>query len=439
MSLPKQPEGDTRKPNLLERALSIVTVLRAGEGVDALLLTSSVFVCLVGYYLLKVLREPLVLASGGAVSKAYATAVQAVIMLIAVPLYARLAKRADPRRLIIGITLTVVVLLEVFAWLSELSSTWVGFAFYVLVGIVGVLFVSQFWSFANDLVDEERGERIFPLAALGATAGSWVGSVVAGRMLESGMSVPTLLRIAAGIFIVHALAYALIDRRVSPKEEPMSRPSIAPSHNGLALVWESPYLRLFAIVIVVISLVNSNSEFLLGNAIETSTPAGALADRRAAIGAAYGEFFGNVNLLAILFQTFVASRLARYGGVRATLVALPIIALATSSTMAFGLAFAVFRFTKTIENACDYSITNTARALLWLPTTRDEKYKAKMTIDTVFVRFADLISAALVQLVFVWFGRSPSRFAFLNMALCVLALVLVQRLLAHRARLTHRA
>ena len=48
------------------------------------------------------------LASGGAVSKAYATAVQAVIMLIAVPLYARLAKRADPRRLIIGITLTVV-------------------------------------------------------------------------------------------------------------------------------------------------------------------------------------------------------------------------------------------------------------------------------------------------------------------------------------------
>ena len=146
----------------------------------------------------QVIREPLVLASGGAVEKAYATGVQAVVMLLAVPVYAALAKRADPRRLLIGVTLSVVVLLEAFAWLADTRLAWVGFAFYVLAGIVGVLFVSQFWSFANDLVDEARGERIFPLVALGASAGSWFGSELSARLIEWGVGVPTLLRIAAG-------------------------------------------------------------------------------------------------------------------------------------------------------------------------------------------------------------------------------------------------
>ena len=44
------------------------------------------------------------------------------------------------------------------------------------------------------------------------------------------------------------------------------------------------------------------------------------------------------------------------------------------------------RWIKTAENATDYSMMNTARQLLWLPTSREEKYKAKQAIDTFFVR-----------------------------------------------------
>lgn len=438
MRAPHEPEGAQRK-GVLERALSIVTDLHAGEGVDALLLTSSIFVCLVAYYLLKVLREPLVLASGGAVSKAYATGMQALVMLLAVPLYAKLARRSDPRRLVIGITLTVVVLLEVFAWLSSVHHPSVGFGFFVLVGIIGVLFVSQFWSFANDLVSEERGERIFPLVAVGMTAGSYVGSTLAKQLFRSGISVPTLMRIAAGVFVVHALAYALIDRRASRDELPTSRPSIAPSEDGLRLVMQSPYLKLFALVIILMSLVNTNGEFMLARAIEARAPEGTREAREAAIGAAYGEFYGNVNLLAIVLQTFVASRLARYGGVRAPLFVLPLVSLATPLSAAFGLPFALLALSKTVENACDYSITNTARALLWLPTSRDEKYKAKMTIDTFIVRAGDLLSTGLVHLVLVILGLSLTSFAWLTFFSGLVTIYLVYRLLAHRSTLTHRA
>src|SRR5262249_51905795 len=54
------------------------------------------------------------------------------------------------------------------------------------------------------------------------------------------------------------------------------------------------------------------------------------------------------------------------------------------------------RWIKTAENATDYSIMNTARQMLWLPTNRDEKYKAKQAIDTFFVRGGDVLSALAV-------------------------------------------
>lgn len=435
----KSETPDARKRGPLERSLSIVTELRAGEGVDALLLTSSIFVCLVAYYILKVIREPLVLASGGAVEKAYATGVQAVVMLIAVPVYAALAKRVDPRRLLIGVTLSVVVMLEGFAWLADTRLAWVGFAFYVLAGIVGVLFVSQFWSFANDLVDEARGERIFPLVALGMTAGSWFGSELSAQLIGWGVGVPTLLRIAAATLVVHALAYAYIDHRAKRREDGMSRPSIAPSEDGMLLVMRSPYLRAFAAMIVLLNLVNTNSEFMLSHAIAESVETTEPTARRAALGALFGHFYGGVNLVTFLLQAFVVGRVARYGGVRATLIVLPIVSIVTSVGVAAGVAFAIFRISKTLENACDYSLTNTARALLWLPTSRDEKYKAKQTIDTVFTRFGDVLSMMAVQFIFVLSGESIARFALFNVAFGVVSLGVVVYLLQLRRRLTTRA
>jgi AAA family ATP:ADP antiporter len=51
-----------------------------------------------------------------------------------------------------------------------------------------------------------------------------------------------------------------------------------------------------------------------------------------------------------------------------------------------------------VENSTDYSLQNTARQALFLPTTREEKYKAKSAIDTFFVRIGDLLSTGLVFL-----------------------------------------
>jgi AAA family ATP:ADP antiporter len=49
-----------------------------------------------------------------------------------------------------------------------------------------------------------------------------------------------------------------------------------------------------------------------------------------------------------------------------------------------------------MENATDYSIQNTARHALFLPTSREAKYKAKAAVDTFFWRAGDALQAVVV-------------------------------------------
>ena len=63
---------------------------------------------------------------------------------------------------------------------------------------------------------------------------------------------------------------------------------------------------------------------------------------------------------------------------------------------------------------------NTARQLLWLPTSREEKYKAKQTVDTFFVRIGDLVSAGVVFLGTSWLALEVRGFALLNICVVII-------------------
>ena len=54
------------------------------------------------------------------------------------------------------------------------------------------------------------------------------------------------------------------------------------------------------------------------------------------------------------------------------------------------------RVLKILDNSCDYSIQNTAGQTLFLPTSREAKYKAKAAIECFFLRFGDVLQAGVV-------------------------------------------
>ena len=89
----------------------------------------------------------------------------------------------------------------------------------------------------------------------------------------------------------------------------------------------------------------------------------------------------------------------------------------------------VFIATKLAENSTDYSVMNTAKQMLWLQTTPDEKYKAKQAIDTFFVRTGDVIAAALVFVGTQLIGLDLLGFSAVNVAMILIWMVVAHRLL----------
>jgi AAA family ATP:ADP antiporter len=77
---------------------------------------------------------------------------------------------------------------------------------------------------------------------------------------------------------------------------------------------------------------------------------------------------------------------------------------------------AVVRIGKIFENSTDYSINNTVRQALFLPTSREAKYKAKAAIDTLGQRLCDVLSAGLVGAGAVM-GLGVAGFAWINVGL----------------------
>jgi AAA family ATP:ADP antiporter len=59
-------------------------------------------------------------------------------------------------------------------------------------------------------------------------------------------------------------------------------------------------------------------------------------------------------------------------------------------------SFELTRVLKTVDNAVDYSLNNTTKQALWLPTSREAKYKAKQAVDSFCVRAGDVIQAGMV-------------------------------------------
>ncbi len=318
-------EPANRAPGLPVRALRLFGDVRPGEAGAAFLQLANLFLLLVGYYVVKTAREPLILATGGAEMKSYASAGQALALMGFIPLYGWLASRVDRLQLITWVLLFFIATVELFNLGLRLGVPNLGIVFYVWVGIFSLATIAQFWSFANDLYRREDGERLFPLIGIGATAGSPVGSKVAAELFERGVRPAEMLHITALLLAVHLVLYRVVDGRLQKAGQAGAGEQLA-GPGGFALVLRSRYLRLIGVLLVLLNVVNTTGEYVVGKAVlAAATEAKAsdpTLDTEAFIGSFYGDYFFWVNVSAVLLQAFFVARLVRLAGLAGVLLML---------------------------------------------------------------------------------------------------------------------
>ncbi len=434
----------SKAAHVAARLLNVITPVRADEIWRSLALASVFFLLFSVCYIVKPLKESLILSlHDGAQLKSYTSAIQSLIFIGLVPIYSALASRFSGRRVLIFIYCFLASHLVAFAVFGRTGGLAMGIIYFVWVGIFNLLIISQTWSAISDGYAPEQGKRLFPLIAFGATSGAVFGSAVFSAVLSHmGLFRPMILAAAmlclcAGIVRFAVPGNGPVDRQASNIRESFQNRLF----DGFGLVFSNRYLTLIALSILLCNFVNTNAEYILGKLVASDAHQKVQAGLApgmsvpALIAHFYSRLYFWANLTVLILQVFVVSRVVRWLGMQAALLIVPILALMSYSLIIVLPLLPIIRVVKIMENAANYSLNNTAREILFLPVQRREKYKAKLATDTCFWRGGDALSGLAVAVLTGILGLHLSAFAGLNIVLVIIWIGVVRNIAARRKAL----
>jgi len=203
-------------------------------------------------------------------------------------------------------------------------------------------------------------------------------------------------------------------RPVRAQERPLSK------SGGFRLVFASRYLLLIALFIGLYNFINALGEQMFAilqqkmalRVLGTAATGGVTLQNY--ISSAFAGYQSLANVIGLIIQLFLVSRIFRWVGIGGALLFLPLISLGGYGYAALGASLLLMKWIKSVENGTDYSLMKTARSALFLITSREEKYKAQAAIETFFVRGGDTLCALVVWLGKSIFDLSIERFALVN-------------------------
>jgi AAA family ATP:ADP antiporter len=439
--------SETGELTRFERLLSLITRVRPGEGRAVFLFFLHAFLLLSTQQMAKALREAFILTKFSAEVRAYAMAGVALVLMFFVPLYARLRAREDGEHLMRSVTIFFVLTLPLLS-LLHVNGVSIAFVFYLWVGIYGVVVISQMWAYAADSFNPRSGQRLFVVIMLGANLGALVGARFTGSAVR--FLGPNLLMVIATLAMAATLLLSHYDRDAIPRGSralAAKRKAAPKSHTfgGIGLVLSDRYLMLVALFVILLNMVNSTGEFILADyakahAIESVAASGLSGDAaesatKVYLAAFYGNFQFWVTVVSLFIQLFLVARIYRLMGMRGALLVHPTIVAIGYGVLAlapliggFIPIFSLIRRIKLADEGVDYSLMNTTRQALFLPVDRESKYDGKLAIDTVFMRFGDLLTAGFIFVGMELMGWRSHQFALLNFGLSLLWIVVALRL-----------
>ncbi len=271
-------------------------------------------------------------------------------------------------------------------------------SFYLFGDLFSTLMVATFFAFLNDSVTPDAAKRMYGLVGLGGVTGGAFGSLVVARFIGTVDRVDWLW-IAFGLGLAILLVAFAAGRLVANAPQAESAPQAAPANpgpksggnpavEGARLVFRSPYLLAIVAIVGIYEIVSTILDFQF-----TSTIVHYL--QGPAIGQQFATVFALTNVVAMVVQLFFTSLIMTRLGVGVALLVLPIAILGGSAGFALLPILWVGSLLNTADNGFSYSINQSAKESLYVPTTKEEKYKAKAFIDMFVQRFAKALAVGV--------------------------------------------
>ncbi|MEZ9367221.1 hypothetical protein BCU94_11670 [Shewanella sp. 10N.286.52.C2] len=402
----------------LERLMRLFTHVQPGEGKSTLMLSAYACLLLLLYYILKPIREALILSEHTAEIRTYTIAIQALVLMILVPLYASWIRTQGTNEILPRVTLAVAVSLLLF-WGLYLFKVPISIPFFVWLGVINVLLIAQFWAYAADIYSPDEGKRLFAFIAAGASLGSLLGAQISKHLFKL-VGAEGLMLVAAVLLIATMWLPKLIGLKSKKKQT-----NDYHGHSfkaGFDTVLNNRYLLVIAGFVVLLNCVNTTGEYILAKWVQIHAQQGA--DVKLIIGEFYSDFYTWVNLFSMIIQLLLVSRIFQWIHIHGAILILPFVAFVGYGLATFIPIFTLFKLIKIAENSIDYSLQNTARHALFLPLNQQQIFEGKTVIDAFCWRLGDLAHVVIIFIGLKVFKLDHYEFAAVNLVLSLFWIIL---------------
>lgn len=355
------------------------------------------------YWLMRPLKDAIFMR---VVGKNYLPAAKILSVLIMIPLiliYSKLVDVVQKHKLFYIIFIFYgIIFLSIAYFLGHPSiglanqdlgsDRLLGWAFYLGIESFGSLAITLFWSFVASTCDTASAKKGYALILFGAQFGSVAGPFLAGKATIIGMQ-PLVLMVAFGILIVPVIIRLLLHKypyffNEVDTEKKTHKPSTGPIQ-GLKLLFSHTYLvgilGLVTLYEIIGTIIDYQMKFMADgtfSSVEVLT-----------------EFFGAygfyANLLALLFALVGTNFFIRKFGLVASLVSYPItVGLVVIMVWINPTLYAFFGAMIAIKGF-SYALNKPCVEIMYIPTSKDVKFKAKSWIDVFGSRSAKAGGAAI--------------------------------------------
>jgi AAA family ATP:ADP antiporter len=400
----------------MSRFFERVLNLSPGDFGRGILLLLYLLLVIASYVIGKNARDALYLVKLGAGNLPYADLTIAISVGFVVAAYVRVGQKFSVRNLLVGSSLFFAAVCVVFWGLIHYADfKYTVPAFYVWVGVFGVLAPAQVWTLANYVLTTRQAKRVFGMVGFGAIMGWLVGGKLTS-LIANKVNTEALLLVVGGAFVVCSVLIVLIWRQAGSlvaDGAAASGDTERPTNflQSLTTVMGSSYLRAIAAVICFSSFVTTMAGWQF-KAI--AKMAYADTDKLAAF---FGDFNFYAAMICLATQFFLTSRLLRRFGIGPALFVVPVSMLFGAGAVAVAGTLWAAVVLKGSDQILRYSIDKSTVELLYLPIPAHIKLQVKWLIDTFIWRSGDGLAALLLLLFAKKLAWSPQQVSYVTMAL----------------------
>lgn len=378
---------------------------RGNERRVALLAASWLFCWFTAYFIQTPLRDEFGLLQG-VENLPWMFGVTAGVVLAANLAFSAFAGRRPATSVIRGVTGFIACGLLVFAagihFVDPATENWLARTFYVWVALFSLFTVSVFWGSMAQIFASHGAKRWYGLLSAGGTLGAVCGSFLVKGAIGLGDRYPilageghviALLVLAALLFVAGGCCAIAIAR--NPFGESL-RSTRATTYDGNAAFvgmrrcLASPYL-LAICAFFLLYTITSTALY-----IERST----LVSESITDSAGRREFTANLNLwtqsLSLIGQLVITSAFLRGLGIAGGLAFVPCVTILGFAVVGAHPLLVVVMIVEITRRVAEYVVTRPSREVLYTVVKPEEKYEAKVFIDTFVYRMGDALGGALV-------------------------------------------